>query len=94
MPSLENPSWLSRFLGNYFNKRVFPYWCVVLADTVIVFFSTAFVHWALHRVGAVPERHGMTLLYTMLLYSLLSVISSRVFRTFGGGALFRVRGPA
>ena len=35
MPSLENPSWLSRFLGNYFNKRVFPYWCVVLADTVI-----------------------------------------------------------
>ena len=87
MPSLEKPSWLSRFLGNYFNKRVFPYWCVVLADTVIVFFSTAFVHWALHRTGAIPD-HGMTLLYTMLLYSLLSVIGSRVFRTYSGVVRF------
>ena len=87
MPSLEKPSWLSRFLGNYFNKRVFPYWCVVLADTVIVFFSTAFVHWALHRAGAIPD-HGLTLLYTMILYSLLSVIGSRVFRTYSGVVRF------
>ena len=87
MSPIETPSRLSRFVGNYFNKRVFPYWCVVLADTVIVFFSTAFVHWALHRAGTMPD-HGMTLLYTMLLYSLLSVISARAFRTYSGVVRF------
>ena len=87
MLPIETPSRLSRFVGNYFNKRVFPYWCVVLADTVIVFFSTAFVHWALHRAGTMPD-HGMTLLYTMLLYSLLSVISARAFRTYSGVVRF------
>ena len=87
MTSVEKPSWLSRFLGNYFNKRVFPYWCVVLADTVIVFLSTASVHWAFHRMGAGPA-HGLTLLHTMLLYSLLSVIGSRAFRTYSGVVRF------
>ena len=87
MSTIENPSWLSRFLGNYFNKRVFPYWCVVLADTVIVFLSTASVHWAFHRMGAGPA-HGLTLLHTMLLYSLLSVIGSRAFRTYSGVVRF------
>ena len=88
MSPKDNPSWLSRFVGNYFNKRVFPYWCVVLADTVIVFFSTLFAHWAFHRVGMVSAHSGLTLLYTLLLYSLLSVISSRVFRTYSGVVRF------
>ena len=83
MSTLEAPSWLSRFLSNYFNKRVFPYWCVVLADMAIVFVSTAFVHWALHRTGATYE-YRFSLLYTMLLYSVLSVISARIFRTYSG----------
>ena len=66
MSTLENHSWLSRFLGNYFNKRVFPYWCVVLADMAIVFVSTAFVYWAFHRTGVTYE-HRFSLLCTMLL---------------------------
>ena len=50
---------------------------------MIVFFSTAFVHWAFHRTGVTYE-HRFSLLYTMLLYSVLSVISARVFRTYSG----------
>ena len=32
MATIDKSNWLSRFLDYYFNKRVFPYWCVVLAD--------------------------------------------------------------
>lgn len=80
-------TWLETFFTRYFNKRVFPYWCVVLADTLIIIFSTAFVHWALHRTGAVPEPR-MTLLYTMLLYAVLGIISARAFRTYSGVVRF------
>ena len=81
--NIEKPNWLTRFAGNYFSKNVFPYWCVVLADTAIVFVSTAFVYWAFHRTGAMFE-HRFALLYLMLLYSLLSIIGARVFRTYAG----------
>ena len=81
--NIEKPNWLTRFAGNYFSKNVFPYWCVVLADTAIVFVSTAFVYWAFHRTGAMFE-HRFALLYLMLLYSVLSIIGARVFRTYAG----------
>ena len=74
---------LFRFTGNYFNKRVFPYWCVVLADTIIVFVSCAFVYWTFHRTGVTYE-HRFELLYTTIMFSLLSWISARVFHTYSG----------
>ena len=83
MSQIDNPSWLFRFVTSHFNKRVFPYWCVVLADMAIVFVSTAFVYWAFHRTGVTYE-HRFSLLYTMLLYTVLSVISARIFRTYSG----------
>ncbi|MBR5174766.1 MAG: polysaccharide biosynthesis protein [Bacteroidales bacterium] len=77
---------IERFLTSHFNKRVFPYWCVVVADTLIVFLSTAFVYWAFFRTGMTYEREGLIL--TMLLFSVLSLISSRVFRTYSGVVRF------
>ena len=83
MLSQSGQNWLERFVYNYSNKRVFPYWCVVLADMLIVFGSTAFVYWAFHRTGVTFENR-MQLLYTMLLFSALSMISARIFRTYSG----------
>ena len=83
MAKIDRPSWISRFARNYFNKNVFPYWCVVLADTVIVFLSTAFVYWAFHRTGVMYE-HRHSLFYMMLVYSAMSVFSARIFRTYSG----------
>ena len=75
-------NWLEQFVTSHFNKRVFPYWCLVLADTVIVFLSTAFVYWAFYRTGV--KYQPMGLLYTMLLFSGLSIIGARAFRTYSG----------
>ena len=83
MADSNKHNWIERIFHYYFGKRVFPYWCVVLADIFIVFISTAFVYWAFHRTGVTFE-HRLELFYTMLLYSLLSIISARVFHTYSG----------
>ena len=79
----EKRSVLERLAGYYFSRSVFPYWCVVLADMFIVFVSCAFVYWAFHRTGVTYE-HRYELLHTVILFSFLSLISARVFRTYSG----------
>ena len=83
MADNENPNWLTRLAGSYFNRNVFPYWCVVLVDMLIVIVSCIFVYWAFHRTGVTYE-HRIDLLYTTLLFSLLSLIGARAFRTYSG----------
>lgn len=83
MPDKEKQNWIVRLFRYYFSRNVFPYWCVVLADTVIVFMSSAFAYWAFHRTGVTYE-HRFELLQTGILFSLLSLISARVFKTYSG----------
>ena len=83
MAEKEKRNWIERLLRYYFSRNVFPYWCVVLADTVIVFLCSAFAYWAFHRTGVTYE-HRFELLQTATLFSVLSLISSRVFKTYSG----------
>ena len=83
MPDKEKQTWIERLFRYYFSRNVFPYWCVVLADTVIVFLCSAFAYWAFHRTGVTYE-HRFELLQTGILFSLLSLISARVFKTYSG----------
>ena len=83
MPDKEKQNWIVRLFRYYFSRNVFPYWCVVLADTVIVFLCSAFAYWAFHRTGVTYE-HRFELLQTGILFSLLSLISARVFKTYSG----------
>jgi Predicted nucleoside-diphosphate sugar epimerases len=83
MADKEKHNWIERLLRYYFSRNVFPYWCVVLADTVIVFLCSAFAYWAFHRTGVTYE-HRFELLHTAILFSVLSLISSRVFKTYSG----------
>ena len=83
MADKEKLNWIERLFRYYFSRNVFPYWCVVLADTVIVFMCSAFAYWAFHRTGVTYE-HRFELLQTAILFSLLSLISARVFKTYSG----------
>lgn len=83
MADSEKHNWIEGLFKYYFSKNVFPYWCVVLADTVIVFLCSAFAYWAFHRTGVTYE-HRFELLHTAILFSLLSLISARVFKTYSG----------
>ncbi|MBR1490529.1 MAG: polysaccharide biosynthesis protein [Bacteroidales bacterium] len=83
MEKPEKPNWLTTLTKWYFGRNALPYWCVVLADTAIVFVSCLFVYWAFHRTGAAFD-HRFEMLYTALLFSLLSWVGARAFRTYSG----------
>ena len=75
---------LVRKLTNwFFNKRVLPYWAVLLTDTFIVFFASVFTYWIIHR-SFVTYEHRCLVFYNSLLFALLSWIGARKFKTYSG----------
>ncbi len=67
----------------YFSRKVLPYWCVLLADTIIVFVSCLFTYWVSNRTMVTFENR-YALLSTALLCSILSWVGARIFRTYSG----------
>ena len=67
----------------YFSRKVLPYWAILLADTAIVFASAIFTYWIANR-SQVTYEHHVAVGLTALLYSLLSWIGARCFRTYSG----------
>ena len=67
----------------YFSKRMLPYWVILLVDAAIVFGASAFTYWVSHDERVVYENR-FPLLYTALLYALISWIGARIFRTYSG----------
>ena len=83
MSDLKKQNWLSRLLGGFFNKRVLPYWCILLLDSVIVFFSCVFCYWVENR-SVLLINHSDSVFFTALFYALLSWVGARIFRTYSG----------
>ena len=75
---------LVRKLTNwFFNKKVLPYWAILLADTFIVFIASVFTYWIIHR-SFVTYEHRCLVFYNSLLFALLSWIGARKFKTYSG----------
>jgi FlaA1/EpsC-like NDP-sugar epimerase len=74
---------LSKILNWYFSKKSLPYWCLFLADSIIVLFAGLFTFWAENR-ALVMFNHRFAVLYTVLLYVALSCIGSKLFKTYLG----------
>ncbi len=70
-------------MRNFFSRRVLPYWCVLLLDTAIVFFSCIFCFWVQNR-SVVLLTHRDSVLVTSAFYAMLSWIGARIFRTYSG----------
>ena len=83
MRNTDNRRLLTRWMGSFFNKRVLPYWCVLLLDTFIVFMSCVFCFWVENR-SVVLLHDKDNVLLTSLFYALLSWIGARIFRTYSG----------
>lgn len=67
----------------YFSKKVLPYWMIMLADGTIVFASSVFIYWVTNKSQATYEHHHAVFL-TALLFSVISVVGARIFRTYAG----------
>ena len=83
MRDLEKQGFLTKITGWYFKKAVLPYWCILLLDTFIVFFSCIFCYWVQNRT-LVLLHHRYDVLVTSLAYALLSWVGARIFKTYSG----------
>ena len=80
---IKYKSILKRVSSWYFDKRVLPYWAILLADSGIVFVSTLFTYWVTHNFHVAEDRQS-ALLCTALMYAVLSWVGARIFKTYSG----------
>ena len=67
----------------YFSRNVLPYWAILLADTLIVFMSAVFTFWVTNRT-LVPFESRYAVIYTSLLFAVVSWVGARIFKTYAG----------
>ena len=75
MGELKKKNWLAQMSNWYFSKRVLPYWCILLLDTLIVFFSCVFCYWVQNRMIEVFN-HRDSVFITSVFYALLGWIGA------------------
>ena len=78
---MMNP--FSRLLSWYFSKASLPYWCIVIVDSAIVFFSGLLTYWIFNKTMEMFT-HRFEVLYTLLMYVLISWIGAKLFNTYLG----------
>lgn len=67
----------------YFSKRTFPYWCVLLLDSLIILFSSVFIYWCFNR-GTALQQNFWPLMRLMALFIAIHFVFFAVFRTYSG----------
>lgn len=67
----------------YFTKGALPYWCVLILDSLICYFSGILVFWLYYR-SAVTLGNIVLLSKTILVYMCFNLIGFRIFRTYSG----------
>lgn len=74
---------IRKIVESYFSKRTFPYWCVLLLDSAILFLSGVFVYWCFNR-GTALQLNFWPLTHLMLLCVGIHFIFFAIFRTYSG----------
>lgn len=72
---------IRKIIDSYFSKRTFPYWCVLLLDSAILFLSGVFVYWCFNR-GTALQLNFWPLTHLMLLCVGVHFIFFAIFRTY------------
>ena len=67
----------------YFNKESLPYWCVFIADCLVLLGSGLFTYWMLHSASEILA-HIDKLLSALGVYIVMSIVGFRLFHTYFG----------
>ena len=76
-------SWLHSMTSRYFRRRVLPHWCVLLADSLILFTACFFTYWVSNRTSTTLE-NMRALTYTAIIYTAMSWVGALLFKTYSG----------
>lgn len=74
---------IRRITGWYFCKDALPYWCILLLDSVVIFFVGIFTYWMIHKSMVLLENR-YDVIMTMAVYSLLGMVGARMYSTYSG----------
>ena len=72
-----------KVLNWYFTRNSLPYWCILLLDSIIIFFSGITTYWVFYR-GVATLSNFIPLTLTLILYIFISCVGFRLFRTYSG----------
>ena len=75
--------WYLKFSNWYFSKNTLPYWCVLIADLMIVFLSWIVVYFISHGVETLI-RNFWPLVINSLICDLFMLVGMRTFHTYSG----------
>ena len=67
----------------YFSKRTFPYWCVLLLDSLILLFTSVFIYWCFYR-GLALQQNFWPLMRLLCLCLVVHFVFFAAFRTYSG----------
>ena len=81
MTTRMNP--ISKAFHWYFSKKSLPYWCILLFDSITLFFSGFVAYWLFYH-GAKMQQHSYQLGNVLVIYVALSWIGMRLFNTYSG----------
>ena len=76
-------AFIKRTIRWYFTKNALPYWCMLLVDSCILVASGLLIYWVLHRTQNIFDNR-IEVLYSLLVYMLVSWIGARLFHTYQG----------
>ncbi len=74
---------IKNLLTWYFSKKTLPYWCLLLIDCGIVLVSGVITYWMFNK-SQVMFDNRQAVSYTLLFYTLLSLVGARIFHTYSG----------
>ena len=67
----------------YFSKRTLPYWCIILLDCAIIFFSALLTYW-MSKDGSHVLGNILPIIRTMILYIGICIVFFAVNHTYSG----------
>ena len=76
-------AFIKRTIRWYFTKNALPYWCMLLMDSCILVASGLLIYWVLNRTQSIFDNR-IEVLYSLLVYMLVSWIGARLFHTYQG----------
>lgn len=83
VPNICNMKWYLKFSNWYFSKNTLPYWCVLIADLMIVFLSWIVVYFISHGAGTLI-RNFWPLVINSLICDIFMLVGMRTFHTYSG----------
>ena len=75
--------WYLKFSNWYFSKNTLPYWCVLIADLMIVFLSWIVVYFISHGAGTLI-RNFWPQVINSLICDIFMLVGMRTFHTYSG----------